>query len=92
MGSAKFDIPALQDVVWERLDSVDGDTEYLMGNFASYRDKAFRDEVRRAAKLTQAAFSDILPPPPSAGTSHAQQPVRISAASGKHLGDAVLDI
>ncbi len=63
----------VQDVVWERLDSVDGDTEFLMGNFASYRDKAFAEEVSRAAKLTQAAFSDIIPPPPGSGGDHAEQ-------------------
>ena len=52
----------VQDVVWERLDSVQGDTEYLTGTFASHRDKAFAEEVSRAAKLTQAAFSGVMPP------------------------------
>ena len=63
-------------MVWERLDSVDGDCEYLMGNFGSYRDKAFAEEVQRAAKLTQAAFSDVMPAPASSG---ADQPSMLSS-------------
>ncbi|KAK9863969.1 hypothetical protein WJX84_010589 [Apatococcus fuscideae] len=61
------------DVVWERLDRMDGDTEFLSGTFASYRDKAFAEEVSRAAKLTQAAFADVVPPlANSGGTGHDQ--------------------
>ena len=68
----------VQDVVWERLDSVQGDTEYLTGTFTSHRDKAFAEEVSRAAKLTQAAFSDVMPPAPESGqhlTLHQRSPV-----------------
>jgi len=54
-----------QDVVWERMDSVQNDTTFLradMAPFAAPPERALADRAAAAAALAQAAFASVVPP------------------------------
>lgn len=55
-----------QDVVWERLCAVDGNTDFLRGDFTSFAGRSVMADALTAASLAQEAFSSLLPP---AGTA-----------------------
>ena len=65
----------MQDVVWERLDSVHNDTTFLRSDLTPFQAPAERDLADRAAvaaSLAQAAFASVVPQrhgaPPMPGT------------------------
>lgn len=62
----------MQNVVWERLDNVMGNTQFLKADFQPYGVSSLAEQVSDAADLMQAAF---------AGTS----PSKSSAAQGAFL-------
>ena len=51
----------MQDVVWERLSGVDGNTEFVDASFHSFHRRSVMREALEAARLAQDAFRDVLP-------------------------------
>ena len=52
----------MQNVVWERLCDVSGNTEFAQSDFTRYTGKAGMPDVTAAADLAQAAFAAVVPP------------------------------
>ena len=53
----------MQDVVWERLCAVDGNTEFVDASFNSFHGRSVMRDALAAARLAQDAFKDVLPAP-----------------------------
>ena len=56
----------LQNVVWERLDNVMGNTQFLKADFQPYGVSSLAEQVSDAADLMQAAFAGLSPSKSSA--------------------------
>ena len=52
----------LQDVVWEKLCDVNGNTEFVKGDFERFAGSPPKNDVSAAADLAQAAFASVVPP------------------------------
>ena len=50
-----------QDVVWERLCAVNGDTDFVRHDFSSFGASLLTAQAIHAATLAQQAFSSVLP-------------------------------
>ena len=50
-----------QNVVWEKLDDLLGNTQFLKADFTPYGSNSLADQVSDAADLVQAAFAGIAP-------------------------------
>ena len=64
----------LQNVVWERLDNVMGNTQFLKADFQPYGVTSLAEQVSDAADLMQAAFAG-LPPSKSSPAQGAISPI-----------------
>ena len=49
--------------MWERLCAVNGDTEFVDAAFLGHAGRSTMRDALEAARLTQAAFKDVIPPP-----------------------------
>lgn len=56
----------MQNVVWERLDNVMGNTQFLKADFQPYGVSSLAEQVSDAADLMQAAFAGTSPSKSSA--------------------------
>lgn len=61
MSDKEDDLCAPQDVVWERLCAVNGDTEFVRADFSSFKGQSVTEDALTAANLAQAAFSGMVP-------------------------------
>ena len=57
----KSQLQCWQDVVWERLSAVDGNTEYVDASFNDFHGRSVMRDALAAARLAQDAFKDVLP-------------------------------
>ena len=60
---------ALQHVVWEKLDDLTGNTQFLKGDFTPYGSSTLQEQVSDAADLVQAAFAGVGTNKPSEGNA-----------------------
>ena len=51
----------LQNVVWEKLDDLMGNTQFLKADFTPYGSTSLSEQVSDAADLVQAAFAGVAP-------------------------------
>lgn len=68
----------MQDVVWERLCAVNGDTDFVRDDFSSFAERSRAAQAQDAARLAQEAFSSVLP-------SQGEHLLRICAGRSSHL-------
>ena len=52
---------AMQNVVWEKLDDLTGNTQFLKADFTPYGSTPIAEQVSDAADLVQAAFAGVAP-------------------------------
>lgn len=52
---------AVQNVVWEKLDDLMGNTQFLKADFTPYGSTSLSEQVSDAADLVQAAFAGVAP-------------------------------
>ena len=51
----------MQNVVWEKLDDLMGNTQFLKADFTPYGSNSLAEQVSDAADLVQAAFAGVGP-------------------------------
>lgn len=51
----------MQNVVWEKLDDLMGNTQFLKADFTPYGSTSLSEQVSDAADLVQAAFAGVAP-------------------------------
>ena len=64
----------MQNVVWEKLDDLMGNTQFLKADFTPYGSTSLAEQASDAADLVQAAFAGVGPP-----SSHSATGVPLSA-------------
>ena len=79
--SAQLSRVVAQDVVWERLCAVNGDTEFVDSSFTGHAGRSVMQDALQAARLAQDAFRDVVPPSGALSAASCRTDTRLWARS-----------